>query len=83
MDDRVIDRMESEARAFKRITNNDLVCKDCLYKLDDSKILGNTSFCNQIAARFFGGFGDSFDGADLVLCVAEGRSKLLWHRQKT
>lgn len=49
MDDRVIDRMESEARAFKRITNNDLVCKDCLYKLDDSKILGNTSFCRVYA----------------------------------
>ena len=41
------DRIESEARACRRITNNDLVCKDCIYRLDDSVILGNTSRCKK------------------------------------
>ena len=26
------DRIESEARAAKQITNDDLVCKDCIFK---------------------------------------------------
>lgn len=41
------DRQESEARAAVRITNEDLVCRDCIYKLDDSVILGNTSRCKR------------------------------------
>lgn len=39
------ERIASEARACMRITNNMLVCKDCIYKLDDSTIFGNTSRC--------------------------------------
>lgn len=39
------DRILSEQKAAKRITNDDLKCKDCIFKLDDSKILGNTSRC--------------------------------------
>lgn len=39
------DRIESEARAACRITNNDLVCKDCLYAMDDKEIYGNTYRC--------------------------------------
>ena len=38
-------RIESEQRCMKRITNNDLVCKDCIYKFDDSMKFGNTSVC--------------------------------------
>ena len=38
-------RIESEQQCMKRITNNDLVCKDCIYKFDDSMKLGNTSVC--------------------------------------
>lgn len=38
-------RIESEAKAIRRITNNDLICKDCIYKFDDSKKFGNTSKC--------------------------------------
>lgn len=40
-------RIESEARAVTRITNSLLKCKDCKFRLDDSKILGNTSQCMQ------------------------------------
>ena len=32
---------------MRRITNNDLVCKDCLYRYDDTEILGNTSRCEM------------------------------------
>lgn len=39
-------RMESEGLGASRITNNDLQCKDCKYKRDDSIILGNTSKCD-------------------------------------
>ena len=38
-------RIESEQQCMKRITNNDLVCKDCIYKFDDSMKFGNTSVC--------------------------------------
>lgn len=38
-------RIESEARSVTRITNSMLQCKDCRFRLDDSKILGNTSRC--------------------------------------
>jgi len=30
---------------FVRISNQDLVCQDCLYRYDDTKIPGNTSKC--------------------------------------
>lgn len=40
-------RIKSEARTVTRITNSLLKCKDCRFKLDDSKILGNTSRCMQ------------------------------------
>lgn len=38
-------RIHSEQRAMKRITNDDLVCKDCLVRFDDSVKFGNTSKC--------------------------------------
>ena len=40
-------RIKSEARTVTRITNSLLKCKDCKFRLDDSKILGNTSQCMQ------------------------------------
>lgn len=39
-------RIKSEQAAFKPIRNNDLVCKDCKYRHDDSKIAGNTTSCD-------------------------------------
>lgn len=38
-------RVESESQAAKRITIADLVCRDCIHRLDDTEIPGNTSFC--------------------------------------
>lgn len=44
-------RIESEARSVVRITNKDLKCKDCIYRLDDSEVLGNTSRCKLYYPR--------------------------------
>lgn len=38
-------RIESESKAMRRITNDDLMCRYCRYRYDDSKKLGNTSRC--------------------------------------
>lgn len=40
-------RIESESRSISRTTNQDLMCRDCLFQWDDSKILGNTSRCQE------------------------------------
>lgn len=40
-------RIKSEARSVTRITNSLLKCRDCKFRLDDSKVLGNTSRCKQ------------------------------------
>lgn len=40
-------RRRSEQLCMKRITNDDLVCKDCMYRFDDSQIWGNTSRCEM------------------------------------
>lgn len=40
-------RIQSEQQAIKGTTNDDLVCKDCLLRLDDKLILGNVSKCEQ------------------------------------
>lgn len=39
------DRIKSEARAICRISNDDLVCRDCVQRMDDGFIFGNTSRC--------------------------------------
>lgn len=39
-------RIESESPGMVRITNNDLDCKDCKFKRDDSYIYGNVSKCD-------------------------------------
>ena len=39
-------RITSEQRTAIRITNSDLVCRDCLQRLDDNgPLYGNTSKC--------------------------------------
>lgn len=40
-------RIASEQQCMKRLTNNDLVCKDCKFALDDTVKLGNTSTCEK------------------------------------
>lgn len=44
-------RIASEQLCMKRITNNDLVCKDCAFVLDDSIKLGNTSTCEKFTTK--------------------------------
>ena len=38
-------RVTSEQQCMRRVTNDDLVCKTCIHKFDDSVKLGNTSVC--------------------------------------
>lgn len=38
-------RIMSEQRCASRISNDDLVCKTCVHKFDDSVVYGNTSIC--------------------------------------
>ena len=45
------ERIESESKAVMRITNNDLVCKNCLFVYDDSVKFGNTSKCAIYAIK--------------------------------
>ncbi len=45
IDENMKDRIESEARAIVPITNDTLVCKDCVQRYDDSIIFGNVSKC--------------------------------------
>lgn len=38
-------RIISEQQCASRITNDNLVCQDCIYRYDDSVKFGNTSVC--------------------------------------
>lgn len=48
---KVNDRVKSEQGLVNRITNNDLVCKDCAFVFDDSKVMGNTSRCSKYSMK--------------------------------
>lgn len=39
------DRIRSESRATVQMSNNDMVCKDCLLRYDDSSSNRNTTRC--------------------------------------
>lgn len=41
------DRIKSEQQAMKPIKNADIICKDCVYAYDDTKIPGNISHCEM------------------------------------
>lgn len=45
------DRIESESESRHRTTNEDMVCKDCVYKVDDTVNFGNTSKCLLYGAK--------------------------------
>lgn len=45
MQKKMKERIESEARATMRISNKDLICRDCEFVLDDSEVFGNVSCC--------------------------------------
>ena len=38
-------KWENDCLQFNRITNNDLICRDCIFRLEDDVIFGNTSKC--------------------------------------
>ena len=44
-------RIKSESKAAIRVTNKNLVCKDCLFKYNDDTKLGNTSKCAIYKAK--------------------------------
>lgn len=46
MEQKLRDRIKSEAMAAMPIRNADLICKDCLFRYDDSEIPGNTGKCD-------------------------------------
>ena len=60
-------RVVSEQKCSRRITNKELVCKDCKHKYDDSKVLGNTSRCEMYESKpnkvLLGGNCDEFERA--------------------
>lgn len=45
------ERVKSEARATKRITNNDLVCKDCIYKFYHPNKPEKTAKCEAYKSK--------------------------------
>ena len=38
-------RVENESKSGIPIRNDNLVCKNCVHRYDDSKVFGNTSKC--------------------------------------
>lgn len=47
MSQKLENRIQSEAKTVMRITNQDLVCKDCKSRFDDRIKFGNTSACKK------------------------------------
>ena len=45
------EKWKNDPLVFQQITNDSLVCKDCLFRLDDSEIYGNTSRCEIYPER--------------------------------
>lgn len=41
------ERIKSEQQAMKPIKNADIICKDCIYRYDDTVIPGNISHCEM------------------------------------
>ena len=58
-------RIASEQQCMKPIKNDDLVCKSCIHKLDDSVKLGNTSVCEVFELKpgkvLLGGDCDAYE----------------------
>lgn len=44
-------KIASEQQCMKRITNDDLVCKDCQFVYDDSVKFGNISTCDKFTVK--------------------------------
>lgn len=50
-DEEIKRRLSSEQHAMGRVTNNDMVCKDCVFRMDDSVIYGNSSRCQVVGLK--------------------------------
>lgn len=44
-------RIKSEQQCAKRLSNEDLVCRDCQFVFDDKIKLGNTSTCGKFILK--------------------------------
>lgn len=44
-------KFKNDKSDFGRIMNKDLVCKDCMFRLPDAKIPGNTSRCKKYQVK--------------------------------
>ncbi|MBR0359151.1 MAG: hypothetical protein IIX37_07475 [Selenomonadaceae bacterium] len=44
-------RIASESKNTSRISNENLICKDCVSRVDDSKHFGNTSKCLKLGLK--------------------------------
>lgn len=49
--DSMEDRIESESQGISRIANLNLRCRDCKFRLDDSKLPRNTSQCERYSMK--------------------------------
>lgn len=62
-------KFSKDKLSFTRITNNDLVCKDCTMRYDDTTITGNTSKCEFYDVKpndiLLGGPCDVYEGESL------------------
>lgn len=45
------ERVESEAQSTMRISNKDLICKDCKNRFNDNEFWGNTSRCSKFRVK--------------------------------
>lgn len=45
------ERVESESESARRVTNDDMVCRDCINKVDDAVKYGNTSKCLRYGVK--------------------------------
>lgn len=61
-------RIVSEQQCMKRITNDDLVCKNCTFVFDDTVKLGNTSICDKFTTKpnqvLLGGDCDEYEAKE-------------------
>lgn len=44
---KIDEKWKKDDLRLKRITNKDLDCKNCIYRLDDSEKFGNTTRCKK------------------------------------
>lgn len=45
------DKWKKDELKLYRITNDDLTCRNCKFRKDDSEVLGNTSRCEKFRIK--------------------------------